>query len=90
MAKVIVTYDLCSPGRNYQPLYNAIGQYRLAAKITESCWVFANVTSASAVRDHLNQFIDINDRLFVAELTGTASWTTVISPADTVKGVLNY
>lgn len=89
MAKVIVTYDLCSPGRNYQPLYNAIARYPLQAKVSESCWLIAG-HGAVAVYNDLRQYLDTNDRIFVAELSGAAGWDATISPDEKVRSVLRY
>jgi hypothetical protein len=37
------------------------------------------------VRDDLDRFLDANDRIFVAELTGAAAWRNVICTDDWLK-----
>jgi hypothetical protein len=88
MLKRIITYDLRAPGRNYQQLYDAIGKYSPRAKITESCWIVGSDLSVVQIRNGLMQYIDSNDRLFVAALTGEAAWLNAISSDDRVKALL--
>lgn len=81
----IITYDLCNPGQNYDKLYEKIKSYGVWAHICESTWFISTSDSCVTVRDNLNSTLDNNDRLFVAELTGTAAWNNVICKADYLK-----
>lgn len=74
MKSLIVTYDLCGKGKNYDELYERIKQYGTWAHITESSWFIKTSSSCSTVRDHLGAVLDHDDALFVAELTGSAAW----------------
>lgn len=85
MSSKIIEYDLCSPGRNYNELYDAIKSYSVWAHITESTWFVKTLDSCVTVRDNLSKHIDNNDRLFVAELTGTAAWHNVICKDQYIK-----
>lgn len=85
MASKVITYDLCSPGRNYDDLYNAIKSYGTWAHITESTWFVKTDDSCAQIRDNLLSHIDSNDRLFVGELTGTAAWHNVICKNEFLK-----
>lgn len=85
MSSKIIEYDLCSPGRNYNELYDAIKSYSVWAHITESTWFVKTSDSCVMVRDNLSKHIDNNDRLFVAELTGTAAWHNVICNNQYIK-----
>lgn len=85
MASKIITYDLCSPGRNYDDLYKAIKAYGTWAHITESTWFVKTDDSCTQIRDNLLSHIDSNDRLFVGELTGTAAWHNVICKNEFLK-----
>jgi len=78
MASMIIEYDLCSPGRNYDKLYEAIKAYGEWAHITESTWFIKTSDSCETVRDSLRAHMDGNDRLFVAKLTGAAAWNNTI------------
>lgn len=82
MAVYLVTYDLNSPGQNYERLYEAIKQYQYC-KGLESVWFISSNSSASAIRDYLRQHIDGNDKLFVSSLGGWASWN--VNCADWIK-----
>lgn len=75
MGVYMVSYDLLTPGQNYEGLRNEL--QRLGAKrILLSQWVMRNDASASALRNHFRQFIDTNDRLFVnaMDLQDWAGW----------------
>ena len=85
MASKIITYDLCSPGRNYDDLYKAIKAYGTWAHITESTWFVKTDDSCVQIRDNLLSHIDSNDRLFIGELTGIAAWHNVICKNEFLK-----
>lgn len=85
MHSVIIEYDLRSPGRDYDRLYEAIKSYPAWAHITESTWFIKTTNSCSQVADKLKMYMDSNDRLFVAELTGAAVWKNVICSDDYLK-----
>ena len=81
----IITYDLCSPGRNYDDLYEKIKSYGPWAHICESTWIISTTDSCSDIRDNLKSVIDSNDRLFVAALTGGAAWSNVLCKSNWLK-----
>ena len=81
----IITYDLCSPGRNYDALYEKIKSYGTWAHICESTWIISTTDSCSDIRDNLKSVIDSNDRLFVAALTGGAAWSNVLCKSNWLK-----
>lgn len=85
MTSMIIEYDLCSPGRNYNTLYETIQSYGVWARITESTWFIKTGDSCVQVRDKLTKCMDSNDRLFVAELTGTAAWSNILCDSDYLK-----
>lgn len=88
MTSKIIEYDLQKPGRNYDALYAAIKSYEHWARITESTWFIKTSASCVQVRDKLLQVMDTNDRLFVAELSGSAAWYNVICDDDYLKKTL--
>lgn len=66
-----ISYDLSNPGRDYDSLTNAIQSYGNWWHQSGSVWLIAsNNTNCAAIRDYLKQFIDQNDKVFVAKLTG--------------------
>ncbi len=74
MKSMIITYDLCGSGKNYDALIEKIKSYGTWAHITESSWVIKASASCSSVRDALAAVMDTDDKLFVAELAGNAAW----------------
>ncbi len=85
MSSKIITYDLCAPGRDYEKLIEHIKTYSSWARVTESTWVISSDDTCKVIRDILKTHIDTNDRLFVAELTGTAAWSNVRCKSDYLK-----
>lgn len=85
MVSMIIEYDLCSPGKNYNDLYTSIKSYEKWAHITESTWFIKTSLSCVQVRDRLASLMDKNDRLFVAELKGVAAWDNIICSSNFIK-----
>ena len=57
MTVYAVSYDLKKPGRNYQPLWDRLAQWK-AVRVLESFWVIdTNPSSAAALRDDLKQHV---------------------------------
>ena len=74
MKVYLISYDLVAPGRDYTRLFEAIKGYGTWCHVLESTWLVSTTQSAAQIRDHLRQFIDSNDRLFVARLSGESAW----------------
>ena len=71
MALYTISYDLTNPGRDYETLSNAIKKYGFWWHQCGSVWIISvNNTNSTTIRDYLKQFIDTNDKLFVAKLSG--------------------
>lgn len=85
MTSMIIEYDLRAPGRNYDKLYEAIKSFSEWAHITESTWFIKSTDSCEQVRDKLKAYMDGNDSLFVAELTGVAAWRNVLCKSEYLK-----
>lgn len=81
----IITYDLRSPGRDYNALYKAIKSYVIWGKITESTWAIVSESKASDIRDYLIKFIGTNDRLMVVQSGKHAAWTNSLASNDWLK-----
>lgn len=84
----IITYDLRKEGRNYDDLYAYLKSFAGWAKITESTWFVSSAKTCVRIRDEILTIVDSNDRVFVAELTGTAAWHEVICNSDYLKNNL--
>ena len=85
MTSMIVEYDLCSPGRDYEELYKALKSYRVCAPITEPTWFIKTDETCVQVSDKLMAHMDKNDRIFVAALTGAAAWSNVLCNSESLK-----
>lgn len=90
MTTFTVSYDLIKR-KDYQALWDELA--RLGAHRTQDSYWLVNViqTSAKALHDHLKQYVDADDRLWVAELVknhhfsnakaGTNNWLAANPPA---------
>lgn len=85
--KYIVSYDLRKPEQNYQGLISRIKEYT-HCKVTESCWILSVSWSSKKICDDLIRYLDSNDRIIVAKLTGDAAWMNLLSSNDDVKKIL--
>ena len=81
----IISYDLCSPNRNYDNLYSAIKGYSHWGKLTESTWAIVTTDTIVQVRDNLKMHIDNNDRMIVIRTGKEAAWTKVLASDEWVK-----
>lgn len=82
---VLINYDLCAPGKNYEELIKSIKESGTWGKVAESCWFLETAYTPKQLRDNLKKHMDENDRLFVAELTGVSAWTNVICDSNWLK-----
>jgi hypothetical protein len=84
MDKLLITYDLRKPGRDYATLIEAIKSLGRWGHVLESVWTVEAAYSAATVRDHLKQFVDTNDGLFVCRL-GLQEWAAYNIPAPVAE-----
>lgn len=86
MAVWVVSYDLRSPGQNYQGLYDAIKSVPWA-HVLDSVWLIEAEGPASRIRDILKQKMDKNDGLIVVEFTEDADWALTEINQDSIDWV---
>lgn len=79
MATYLVSYDLMKPGQSYDTLIRSLEKAG-AKKALLSAWFLQTTSSATEVRDWLMKLVDANDRIFVTEATGWASYNTLTTP----------
>lgn len=82
MRTIQINYDLRSPGRDYQPVYDYIKSLGTWAKLLKSLWLVRTAKTASTVRDELNTKVDSNDEVLVLDVTGD-TWATNFSDDTT-------
>lgn len=72
MNTILISYDLIDheSSQTYKTLIEQIEKYPDWCKPLESFWLVKTSSSASEVRDALKAFIDSDDKLFVADVTG--------------------
>lgn len=80
----IISYDL-RYRRDYDSLYQAIKSYGTWGKINESLWAVVTNQSAAQIRDHLSNYLDDDDRLFVIKSGFDAAWRNAIADSEWLK-----
>jgi CRISPR/Cas system-associated endoribonuclease Cas2 len=70
MSVFLITYDLKSPGQNYQSVYDYLKKYNYC-KGLESVWLIDTTKTATQIRDDLMKITDTNDEIFVVKITRT-------------------
>lgn len=89
MPSFVITYDLRKRGRDYEKLYDRLRDWK-AISVLESVWIISWDSESTIIRDDLKQYIDDNDALFVAKLTGQAAWAgKLLSSDQSVKNSLH-
>ena len=71
--KYLITYDLNSPGQNYEALYKAIKSTGDWIHALQNTWFVKSQYTASEIRDQLMKVVDSGDEIFVTEISGWAS-----------------
>ena len=82
--RYVISYDLNTPGQNYQGLYDALGTIN-AERVLESQWIANRVnTDAVRLRDYIWRHMDRNDRLLVTCLDDAsfAWYNLMFDPAN--------
>lgn len=72
---IIITYDLMTPGKNYEALLQRIKGNNAWAKLGGSSYLIITENSPTQIRDHLKSVLDVNDKLFVSVINTPAAWT---------------
>lgn len=73
MAYFVVTYDLIQQ-KNYQTLTDELTRIG-GEKAALSVWLVEQNLSALQMREHLQDFVDNDDKLIVVEFLKRPSWT---------------
>lgn len=81
----IISYDLCSPNRDYKQLYSAIKSYGTWGRLTESTWAVVADSTVVQIRNFLMRFIDNDDRLIVIKGGKEAAWVRTIANSNWVQ-----
>jgi hypothetical protein len=66
----VISYDLSEPEQNYEDLIEAIKDYGTWWGHLESTYIVKDSGPSSDIRDNLIQYIDSDDSLLVAKLSG--------------------
>jgi len=65
-----ISYDLNTPGQNYQDLYETIKKAQGWAHPMDSLWFIKTNETVQQWCDRLRAKIDQNDELFIVDITG--------------------
>lgn len=75
MNTYLIGYDLNKSGQDYDSLIEQIKTLGSWWHCLDSTWIVKSNLSATDIRDKLSAYIDSNDELLVAKLSGEAAWT---------------
>ena len=80
---LFISYDLNSPGQNYEKLIAAMKTLGPWAKLQQSFWYVNSALDAAAAANKLREFTDSNDYLVVVDATNNnAYWFNCIEPVS--------
>lgn len=73
-----ISYDLNSPGQNYDAVISRIKELGSWAKIHKSFWYVNSSYTPNQAVDHIKTALDANDQVYVVDATNNvASWNTL-------------
>jgi hypothetical protein len=72
MALYLISYDLLTPGKNYDPLIDALTQQG-AKRVLLSQWTLNTYCSPKQIRDWARRYMDNNDRILISEINSNRS-----------------
>jgi hypothetical protein len=75
----LVSYDLLKPGKDYQPLWTALGNLGAERRLASQWSVTLQNTTPLNVANYLIQFMDNNDRILVTEMPGNYAYRNLIN-----------
>ncbi len=73
MARMLVGYDLNTPGKDYSKLIGRLEKFATRWHCLDSTWIVSTTLTAVELRDELAGFMDRNDELLVVDITGDAA-----------------
>lgn len=86
MNNLHVSYDLNSPGQNYEAVIARIKQLGSWAKVHKSFWYVKSTYTAEQAVSHINEVMDGNDQVYVVDATNNhAAWNYL--PANVVDHI---
>jgi hypothetical protein len=84
MNTILISYDLKTPGKDYQKLWDYLKTYPSWAKPLESVWILKTNFSTKEVRDNLLSYIDANDKILIIDVTDrSSSWKNLSANIST-------
>lgn len=86
MKTLIISYDLVTPGQNYDKLLQKIKAYSSWARLGGSAYLIITSDEVGQVRDNLKTVLDTNDALFVGTCPVPSAWRGL--PDDVSKWIL--
>ena len=79
MALYLISYDLLKPGKNYDPLIDALTQQG-AKRVLLSQWTLSTYSSPKQIRDWARRYMDNNDRILILEIN--SNWSSYATLVD--------
>jgi hypothetical protein len=77
--RYLISYDLMAPGKNYEPLWDALRKIG-AVRVLESEWLCRRVnTSPKGLAEYCVHFMDANDKIFVTEVADNYAYRLLLS-----------
>jgi hypothetical protein len=79
VAVLLVGYDLNSPGQHYEALWEKLRSYGTWWRHLDSTWLIKANLTPRQLHDQLAPLLDVNDELFIVDITGRAWWSRGLS-----------
>ena len=81
MPTYLISYDLMTPGQDYDELHDAIKSEGTWWHHLQSTWFVVSQKTSADLRSKLNSHIDSNDKIIVVNVTGDG-WAAMGFPQE--------
>lgn len=83
MSNMFVSYDLYSPGQNYQKICDRIKSLGNSTRVQQSYWYLSTHLSCEVVAQKIREVMDTNDSLIVVDSSSNdAYWYNIDSSVE--------
>lgn len=83
MSNMFVSYDLYSPGQNYQKICDRIKSLGNSMRVQQSYWYLSTQLSCEVVAQKIQEVMDTNDSLIVVDSSlNNAYWFNIDSNVE--------
>ncbi|WP_242281031.1 CRISPR-associated protein Cas2 [Bacillus cereus group sp. BfR-BA-01347] len=90
MNSFLISYDLITPGKDYDKIAKKIENYPNSKRILESVWIVNSNETSQQIAQGLKSVTDNNDKIFVVKLESTISCKESYQQLLRINGFVSF